>query len=268
MTPLITIDIDPVLVHLGPIALSWYGIAVMTAIVVGVLITRHEAARKGLPADRIVAAAIWIIVGGFIGARALHVIDRWDFYSANPGQILAVHNGGLAILGVILGGGLTMAVVARFYRLPLRRLFDAVAPGVVLGQAIGRFGCLVTGDAVGPATDGTWGVVYANPGAMPPQLGVAYQPTFAYEQFWDLLVFAVVWLSRGRMKADGQTFALYLGLYAVGKFALTFLRSEVIWFLGLQETQIFALLALAVAIVWYAWSGRHASARERTLGTA
>jgi phosphatidylglycerol:prolipoprotein diacylglycerol transferase len=240
----------------------------MTAIVVGVLITRHEATRKGLPAERIVDAALWVVVGGFIGARVLHVVDRWDYYSANPAQILAVQNGGLAIMGVILGGSLTTAAVARHYRLPLRRLFDAAAPGLVLGQAIGRFGCLFTGDAVGPPTDGTWGVVYANPGAMAPQLGVAYQPTFAYEQLWDVLVFLVIWLSRGRLKADGQTFALYLGLYAIGKFMLTFLRSEVIWFLGLQEAQVFALVAVAVSIAWFAWSKRDSARREGMRGMA
>ena len=211
MIPLITIDADPVLVHLGPLALSWYGIAVMLAIAAGVALTLREAERKQLPVERIMDSVLWIIGGGFVGARLLHVVDRWDYYSANPGQILALHNGGLAVLGAIIGGAIAAAVVAWRLQLPLRRFFDAAAPGLVLGQAIGRFGCLFTGDALGPPTDGTWGVVYTNPAAMPPELGVAYQPTFFYEQLWDLAIFGILMATRRRLQRDGQLFALTWG---------------------------------------------------------
>lgn len=125
-----------------------------------------------------------------------------------------------------------------------------VAPGLVLGQAIGRLGCLVTGDTVGRPTDGSWGVIYLNPGAMVPQRGVAYQPVFLYEMLWDVLVFAVLWRFRTRIATDGWLFALYLGLYAAGKFALTFLRTETVWLWGLQEAQLLALGAFAVAVLW------------------
>ncbi len=83
---------------------------------------------------------------------------------------------------------------------------------------------------------------------MAPQLGVAYQPVFFFEQVWDLIVFGTLWLLRKRLKVDGLLFALYLGLYSAGKSALTFPRTEVVWFLGLQEAQLFALVGIAVAI--------------------
>ncbi len=247
---MITIDIDPVLFHLGPIALSWYGIMVATATIVGVWLALREARRKGLPTEKIADLAVWIIVSGFVGARLLHVIDRWDLYAANPMSILAIQNGGLAILGAVLGGTLAGVVGAWRMGLPVFRLSDAVAPGLILGQGIGRFACLFTGDSVGPATDGTWGIVYLNPGAMVPQLGVAYQPTFMYEQLGDFAIFAVIWLLRGRLTRDGSLFALYLGLYGLNKFAITFLRTETIWFWGLQEAQLLAIGALATAIAW------------------
>lgn len=248
----IVINIDPVLLHLGPFALSWYSLAVILAGYVGLWLTLREAHRKGIPTERVNDLALWIFLGAFVGARLLHVIDRWDYYSVNPSQILAVQNGGLAILGAILGGSLTAGVLAWRQGLPVRRFFDAAAPGLILGQAIGRFGCWVTGDAVGQATDGTWGVIYANARAMAPEIGVAYQPVFFYEQLWDLAVFGVLWLVRKRLKVDGHLFALYLGLYAAGKFGLTFLRTEVVWFWGLQEAQVFALGAIIIALVW-AW---------------
>jgi phosphatidylglycerol:prolipoprotein diacylglycerol transferase len=160
-------------------------------------------------------------------------------------------------MGALLGGGLAAAVLARRKGLPVRRFFDAAAPGIVLGQAIGRFGCLVTGDTVGRATDGSWGVVYLNPMARVPQLGVAYQPAFFYEQLWDLLVFAVLWRLRKRVTIDGWLFALYLGLYAVGKFAITFVRLDPVYFWGLQQSHFVALGLLALAFGWALWGRTH-----------
>ncbi len=264
---MLTINIDPVLVHFGPFSLSWYGLAVGSGVIVGVWLTLREAGRKGLPTERVGDLALWIILGGAVGARLLHVIDRWDFYSANPHLILAIQNGGLAILGGILGGTLAGAIGAWRMGLSIPRLSDAAAPGVVLGQAIGRFGCLTTGDSVGPATDGTWGIVYTNPGAMVPQLGVAYQPTFFYEQVGDVVIFAALWLLRKRLKVDGHLFALYLGLYAALKFALTFLRTETIWLAGLQEAQLLALGAFALAIAWAVWNGTRTPADHRSPAT-
>ncbi|MBI3978480.1 MAG: prolipoprotein diacylglyceryl transferase [Chloroflexi bacterium] len=252
----LAVDLDPVLVHLGPLAVSWYGLAVAAGLLVGFGLTLREARRRGLPTEPVSDLAPWVVVGGLAGARLLHVIDRWEFYAANPGQILAFQNGGLAILGAILGGAVGGGLAARRQRLPIRRLFDAIAPGLVLGQAIGRFGCLVTGDALGGPTGGTWGIMYLNPMAMAPERGVAYQPVFLYEQIWDLAIFAVLWSLRRRLVADGQLFALYLGLYAAGKFAVSFFRTETVWLWGLQEAQLVAVGMLVAALALAAWPAR------------
>ena len=261
---MVTINIDPVLVHLGPIAVSWYGLAIASAIFAAFRLTVSEARRRGIDTDPLADLVIWVVIGGLVGGRLLHVIDRWSVYAADPMQVLMVQNGGLAIEGAILGGTLAGIIGARRLGLPVFRLSDAVAPGLILGQAIGRLGCLVNGDALGPATDGTWGIRYVNPGAMAPQLGTAYQPTFAYEAMWDLIVFAILWSMRGRLRQDGQLFALYLALYAVGKFALTFLRTEVIWLYGLQEAQLVAIGVLLLAIGWWR-SGARTTARAEPL---
>jgi phosphatidylglycerol:prolipoprotein diacylglycerol transferase len=255
---MITIDINP-MIHIGPLMLSWYGIIVAIAAISGVWLTLREAERRGIDSDPVMDIVLWIFLGALVGARLLHVIDRWSDYAANPAQILAIQNGGLAIIGGILGGALTGGLLAWRRGLPVLRLFDAAAPGLILGQAIGRFGCLITGDAVGQPTSGPLGIVYQNSGAMVPQLGVAYQPVFLYEQAWDLLVLGILWLLRKRLKTDGRLFAVYLGLYALGKFALTFLRTEVVWFLGLQEAQIFALGLLGIAVAIWSVAGRRPS---------
>lgn len=248
-----TIDIDPVMFHLGPLALSWYGLIVAIAIVVGVAVALREARRKGLATAEIESLAMWVVLGAIVGARVLHVIDRWDLYAEDPMHALAIWNGGLAILGAVLGGTLTGIVLAWRRGLPFLRISDAAAPGVILGQALGRFACLFTGDAVGAPTDGL-GLTYVNPGAMVPQLGVAYEPVFLYEMAWDFGVFAVLWWLRSRLRADGTLFAAYLALYAVGKFALTFRRTETVWLAGLQEAQLLSIFALALAALWTWWS--------------
>jgi len=254
-----TIDIDPVIVHLGPLALGWYGLFVAIAIGVGLWLAFREARRKGLPMEHVESLATWVFVGGVVGARALHVIDRWDLYALHPLGIFAVWNGGLAIMGAVLGGTVAGVIVAWRRGLPVRAIADAAAPAAILGQAIGRFACLFTGDAVGRPTSG-FGITYLNPHAMVPQLGVAYEPVFLYEMAWDLGVFAVLWWLRPRLRVDGQLFAAYLALYAIGKFALTFLRTETVWLGGLQEAQLLSIAALGLAALWGWWCVRAHSA--------
>ena len=251
---MVTINLDPTLFHLGPLMFSWYGLAVGAGMLVGIWLLLREAQRRGLPTEPVLDLVLWVAGGGLVGARLLYVLDRWSFFATNPTEILAVHTGGLSIMGAILGGGLTAAILARRKGLPVRRLFDAAAPGIVLGQAIGRFGCLVTGDTVGRPTDGSWGVVYLNPGARVPQLGVAYQPAFFYEQLWDVLIFAILWRLRKRITGDGQLFALYLGLYAIGKFAITFVRLDPAYIWGLQQSHFVALGLLVLAAGWSLWT--------------
>ena len=246
-----TISIDPVLLRLGPLAVSWYGVAIAAATIVGIWLAVRLARPLGIPSAELERVAIWTLAGGLVGARLLHVIDRWDLYAAAPIHVIAIWNGGLAIVGAVLGGTLAGAVAARTHGLPVRALSDAVAPAVALGQAIGRLGCLVTGDAVGRPTTG-FGVTYTHPGAMVPELGVAYEPVFLYEMGWDLAVFGALLVLRGRLR-DGRLFALYLGLYAAGKFAITSLRTERLWVGDLQQAQLLAVVALAVAVAWAAW---------------
>lgn len=253
----ITIDIHPVILHIGHLALGWYGIAIMGAIAVALWVVSKEARRRGLDPDAILPVAGWAVGGGLAGARLLFVLDHWSTYAADPIRSFAFQEGGLAIQGALLGGFVAGLLAARRAHLPVLALADVAAPAVVLGQAIGRLGCLVTGDALGAPTSLPWGVKYVNPAAMAPQLGVALQPVFAYEALWDLAVFAVLWAIRGRVKQPGRLFAIYLGLYAAGKFALTFLREERIWAWGLQEAQFLAVaLLLGALALWVIGSSR------------
>lgn len=249
----ITVGIDPAIATLGPLHLGWYGLLTILAAVAGIILAHREARRRGFDSESVWTVTIWAIGGGLIGARALHVIDRWSTYADHPLRIFNYQGGGLAIEGALLGGLIAGVLAARAQRLPVLSLADAVAPGIILAQAIGRVACFFTGDALGAPTGLPWGIVYTNPESMAPELGVAYQPVFAYEGLWDLAVLAALLLLRHRLHRQGALFASYLALYASGKFMVTFLREERIWLWGLQQAHLLALLLLFVAALIWLW---------------
>ena len=236
----IVIDVDPVIFQLGHFALRWYGLFIAIAILVGFAVALREAKRKGMSADDVYGVGTWGVIGGFVGARLFHVI--------------AIQNGGLAIYGAIVGGLLTGGLYAHRHKLSFAKLADLAAPGLVLAQAVGRIGCLFNGDSLGPATSLPWGVVYLNPQAMAPSLGVAYQPAPAYELIGDLLIFALLWRLRSRLRVDGSLFLVYLVLYSALKFGVTTVaRTEVIFLAGMQEAQVVSAiggLAAAALLLW------------------
>ena len=246
---MITVNLDPILLHLGHFALRWYGLIVVTVASVGIWVALREAKRKGLSEYQFADAIPWVIVGGLIGARLFHVIDHWpDEYAANPLRALYVWEGGLAIWGGVIGGLAALALFAWRRALPLAVLLDTAVPGLVLGQAIGRIACIITGDAVGKPTTGPFGLAYSNPGAMVPQLGVYYSPTPIYEILMNLTIFAVVWRLRKRPLPDGALFLVYLVLYSIGRFVITFWSAYKIVALGFNQAQWISLVGLAVGI--------------------
>jgi len=121
----IVIDIDPVIFHIGHFSVGWYGVSIAVAIVAAFSLGLREARRKGIPEDEIYSMGLWAVPAGLIGARLLHVIDKWSYYMANPLAALAIQDGGLAILGAILGGSIAGFGYARRRGLSLGRVADA-----------------------------------------------------------------------------------------------------------------------------------------------
>jgi phosphatidylglycerol:prolipoprotein diacylglycerol transferase len=251
----ITIDIDPVLIGLGHFALRWYGLIVAASIGLGAWVASREARRKGLPPEVFQDALLWGIVGGLVGARVFHVIDHWPHeYAADPLRVLYFWQGGLAIWGGVIGGVTALALFARRRHLSLGRLADIAVPGLVLAQATGRLACVITGDAMGPPTNGPFGIAYTNPAAMVPQLGVYYTPMPVFELIANLAIFAVVWGLRRRSGVDGNLFLIYLMLYGVERFTLAFASSYQVVAFGLTQSQIIALATLAVSVPLGIWA--------------
>lgn len=249
----IVINIDPMAFDLGNLHINWYSIFVMLAIAAAVGIVVWEGKRKGISAEIFLSLAPWVILGGIIGARLFHVVDHWEYYAANPLQTFAIWQGGLAIWGALVGGVVAAIIYARMRRISFLLLADTLVPALLVAQIIGRFACIIDGDAAGGVTNLPWAFTYINPQAMVPSglSGLPTHPYPVYDQLWNVMGLIIALKLRRHMKADGLLFFSYLSIYAVGRFALTFVRQEIVWFWGLQEAQVVAIGILLVSLVMF-----------------
>ena len=257
----IEIGIDPILFSIGSFEIGWHGIMVSLAVIVGVGVSLWFAKGMGIKKETVYGAAPWAIIGGIIGARLFHVIDQFgSTYINNPALIFTQFFNGLSILGAILGGSLAVFIYARITHPPLGRLADAIAPALLLAQAVGRIGCTINGDACGTPTSLPWGFIYTSDNAVAPYIltRAGFSPTAAthpspvYVIIWDILIFAVLWRLKGRLKSNGSLFLLYLSLYSFGRFFIEFTRlvtPDQINVCGLLHSPHFiALIVLAVCV--------------------
>lgn len=241
-----TVSIDPVIFTWQGLVLRWYPLIVILSIAVAALISRKEAARRDLPVKSVDDLLLWVLPAGLLGARLFHGLDNWNHYAANPRHLLAVNEGGLAVYGALIAGGIATAIYTRRRGIDFLRLADVLTPGVLLALAIGRLACIVNGDAYGGPTDLPWGLTYTDPDAFIPAalLGVPTHPYPVYELLWDSAIFVAVWCLRDRSGRPGGLFLPALGLYATGRFLLTAVRQEPAVLLGLQEAQVVSLVAI------------------------
>ncbi len=283
----VTIGIDPDIVSLGPFLLTWHGLFTALAILAAVWLAGRELARKRIAIPNFDLVVILTILGGIVGARLFFVLDHLGEYLRQPWRMLAITEGGLAVYGGIIGGTVTAALLLWRSRVPIGPVADAVAPGLLLAQGIGRIGCLINSDAWGgPCTclacagaaaatpaQGLgycpFALVYTHPKALLPAdlLGVPTHPYPIYDMLVNAVVFAVLWRLRRRGLPDGSLFALYWLLYGLGRFAVSFVRQEAVWFWGLQQAQVVALataLAGALALLWLLRRGTAAAVSVRS----
>lgn len=249
----ITISLDPILLEVGGIAiLRWYSLFITTAIFAAVWLINREFVRKGLDTSNYGGIATWTIVLGIIGARLLHVIDDWGYYSDNPGNILQLQRGGLAIWGAVILGFVGVVIGCYQYKLPVLKVIDAVAPGLVLAQALGRFGNIVNGDAWGAPTDSWFAFIYTNPDSYIPN-ELLNTPTHPYPVYDMALNFAVLgflmWL-RKKPIPNGALFMAYLVVYGIGRFFIHgWFRQEDEWLFGMQQAEVFSLAGVLVGLI-------------------
>jgi phosphatidylglycerol:prolipoprotein diacylglycerol transferase len=243
----ITIPLDPN-IHIGPLAIAWHGIFTAVGILFGVWLPLRLVRGRFTEEDG-TAVATWGVVFGIIGARLVHVIDQWQYYLANPLQILLIWTGGIAVWGAAIGGVLGGLVVAIRRKLPIGFGADAAAPGILLGFGIGRIGDIINGEHHATACEPPVGVCvgFTHPDTLG-QPGPVHL-VVAYDMAWNLIGVAGSLLLRGRGLPDGLIFWLAAAWYAIGRFLLGFLRiGEPQYAFNLREDQVIGILVLAAAI--------------------
>lgn len=229
---------NPVAFEIFGLSIRWYGILLSTGIMVGILLAYNEAKRLGYDPEYIIDLALWCIPAAIIGARLYYVIFEWDYYRGDLLKIINIREGGLAIHGALIAAVLTGYVFTRVRKLSFWENADLVAPSIAIGQAIGRWGNYVNGEAHGGPTDLPWGIMVD---------GLKVHPTFLYESLWDFGVFIFLIMYRRKKKVNGEVFLLYGILYSVGRFWIEGLRTDSLMFCGMRVAQ---LISVAIVIAF------------------
>jgi prolipoprotein diacylglyceryl transferase len=258
--------------ELGPIPVRAYALCILIGIFVAVYITDKRWIARGGQGGQIADVALWAVPAGIIGARLYHVMTDWSTYFGDGGlgfvASLKIWQGGLGIWGAVAGGALGAWYACRRYGLLLPPLGDALAPGLAVAQAIGRWGNWFNQELFGRPTTLPWGleIDVANRPAGYEQYAT-FHPTFLYESLWCLLVaVAVWWLDRRFRMGHGRVFAAYVALYSLGRFFWELLRiDDATQILGVRVNVFTSVLVFLGAIVYILVSRRHAPGRETTV---
>ena len=239
------IGIDPIIFSIGSLNVGWYGVMVALAVMVGVTVPALLVKRdriEGLTHNEILSLAVWAVPGGIIGARLIHIFDRWGYFMDHPGEIIGGE--GMGIFGAIIGGTLAGLIYAKIKGFPIGQLCDTSAFGLILAQAVGRIGCLLNGCCYGTHTGLPWAATWTHPD---PDI-VNVHPTQLYELLFDLALFAFLWVIRKRIKPPGALYLIYISVYSIGRFFISFLRTNDGVLVGLQQSQIVSIVVLAIAV--------------------
>ena len=244
-------------IHLGPLPIRAYALCIIAGIVVAVVVGDRRLVARGGPKGAMAEIATWAVPAGLIGARLYHLATNPELYWGAHGQgtkaALEVWHGGLGIWGGVLGGALGAWIAARRRGLPLDLVADALAPGLVLAQAIGRWGNYFNQELFGRPTSLPWGLEIS-PLNRPPgyEHATTFHPTFLYESLWDIgVALLVIWVDRRVNLTRGRAFALYVAAYTLGRFWIESLRiDDAHKFLGLRLNDWTSIVVFAGAIAF------------------
>jgi len=244
-------------IDLGPLTIHMYGLTLLVAIAACILLTGYRWTRRGGDWDLVLKVAVWGVAAGIVGARIYHDITSWDEVSSPKWKgVFAVWEGGLGVWGGILLGCLVGAIVVRREGARVRDMMDAVAPGLLLAQGIGRWGNWWNQELYGKPTDQPWGLKID-----PEHRVVGYEdhatfhPTFLYEFLYDLIgVGLLLALDRRFRFKPPALFALYVSYYTAGRFCEELLRIDPAHELaGLRLNAWVSLVVFVCSTVFFVW---------------
>ncbi len=255
---------QPVLFQLGPLTIRYYGLMYVTALLLAIVLLRHDGKRFSLSPERMVDLAFYTFVAGIIGGRLYYVFLRWDYYGANLWKVFAVWEGGMAIHGGLIGGIIGIIVFARVIQVPALRLADMVAPTVSLGHAFGRFGNFMNGDAHGYPLRSQWLPEWLR--HFPDWMGVTFplsspagrlfpgqplHPVMLYELVLNLIGFGLLWSVRKRpVLADtpGRLLGLYFMYYAAVRPFTSLFRADDLYIGSFRAPHVISVVMALIGL--------------------
>lgn len=244
----LTFNIDPVAFRIGSKPVYWYALIILTGFLLALLFVYKTCEKRGVKRDAIWDIALIGLVAGMIGARIYYVLFALDEFHTFW-DTLKIWNGGIAIYGGIIGSAVSSFIYCRKKKLNTCNVFDVCAPGLLIGQAIGRFGNFVNAEVFGGETNSLFGMSI---NSRPP-----VHPLFLYEAVWNTIGFILILLFRDKKKADGQVFCFYIFWYALGRLFLEGMRNSAYILyvipniLGISQLVSALLIVLAAAAFIY-----------------
>ncbi|MFF8368045.1 prolipoprotein diacylglyceryl transferase [Streptomyces lydicus] len=256
-------------VHLGPIPLRGYAFCIIIGVFVGVWLGNKRWIQRGGRSGTVADIAVWAVPFGLVGGRLYHVITTYEPYfgkNGHPLDAFKVWEGGLGIWGAVALGAVGAWIGCRRRGIPMPAYADALAPGLALGQAIGRWGNWFNQELYGKPTDVPWALKISSDPAIG-RIGGTYHPTFLYECLWCIGVAAlVIWADKRFRLGHGRAFALYVAAYCAGRAWIEYMRvDEAHHILGLRLNVWTALIVFVLAVVYFVVSLKRAPGREEVV---
>ena len=242
----------------------FYGVIISIAFLIGIFFCTKNCGKFGLKEDDVYDVLIWMIPLSIVGARLYFVLFNLDYYLANPSEIIAVWEGGLAIYGGIIAGILVIFLVCRRKRISVAAMLDLLIIACILGQAIGRWGNFMNREAFGCETD-----VFCRMGLTTPAGETIFvHPTFLYESVWNLAGFIMlcIFINSGKRRYDGQCLLIYFVWYGLGRFWIEGLRTDSLYVgsTGIRASQLLSALLVVFGAVMLAVKSKKTAVTENS----
>lgn len=244
----ISLFIDPIAISIGDINIHWYGIIIVTAILIGILFAKKDDGLHGIKFDDVFDFVLIALFVGIICARLYYVVFNLDYYVKNFSEVFQVWNGGLAIYGGIIGGAITAVFFCKYKKIKFLNLGDYLVPFLALCQAIGRWGNFVNQEAYGSTTENFFKMrIYDS------ALGdfVNVHPTFLYESILDFFIFVLLMGIRKRKRFDGQLVYIYFMVYGIGRTIIEGLRTDSLMFMNFRVSQVLSVFLVIFSVILY-----------------
>ena len=247
------LTINPIAFEIGGLQVRWYGIIIAFGIYLATTLADREATRKGYRKDFIIDLVFWAVPLGFVGARLYYILFEWQYYLANPAEIIQIWHGGIAIYGGVIAGAATVYWFTKKEKVSFALLLDILAPVVLLAQSIGRWGNFTNQEAHGEVTTRAFLEGLHLPNFIIEQMhinGAYYQPTFLYESLWSFIgVLILFYLRRRKGVKVGEIAASYLIWYSFGRFFIEGMRTDSLWMFNvIRISQLVSIVLFLLGI--------------------